>query len=186
MIYLDGSLFLVTTSFPHERSAERLGYLVMVIAEELDIPCIPTGSTTFRRQARRGGVEGDKTFYIAHESLVRGKDKIDLRTVPPPDLAIEAVFTHAAGAAIEVYRRLGVPELWISEGAGVRVLLLQENGSYAESARSASFPFLTATDVFSWVSRPQMDSETQWIKELRRWVRATLVPGADNPDAPRE
>ena len=151
MIYLDGSLYLVTTSFPHERLAERLGLFVMVIVEELDIPCVPAGQTTFRRRKKRGGVEGDKTFYLANEARVRGKDKIDLRMDPPPDLAIEAVHTHAATAAVEVYRRLGVPEVWICDDKRFRILVRQANGRYAEAGASAAFPFLSAAEIVDWV-----------------------------------
>jgi Uma2 family endonuclease len=176
MIYLDGSLFLVTTSFPHERLAERLGLFVMVVVEELDIPCIPSGSTTFRRQSKRGGVEGDKTFYLTNEERVRGKDTIDLRVDPPPDLAIEAVHTHAAKAAVEVYRRLGVPEVWVHDEGGLRILMCQPNGRYAQAASSPALPILKAAEIFDWVSRPQTFSETQWVKEIRHWVRDVLAP----------
>src|SRR3954465_14251202 len=46
MIYLDGDVSLVTTSFPHERLAKRLGILVQEIVVGLDIPCVPAGETT--------------------------------------------------------------------------------------------------------------------------------------------
>jgi Uma2 family endonuclease len=181
MIYLDGSLFLVTTSFPHERLAERLGIFVIEVVVGLDIPCVPAGGTTFRRRKKRGGVEGDKTFYLANEARVRGKEKIDLRTDPPPDLAIEAVYTHAAAAAVEVYRRLGVSEVWLCDEEGLHILVLRANGRYAESEASAAFPFLTEGEIFSWVGRPQSVSETEWVKEVRRWVRETLAPRRAGP-----
>jgi Uma2 family endonuclease len=181
MIYLDGSLFLVTTSFPHERLAERLGIFVIEVVVGLDIPCVPAGGTMFRRREKRGGVEGDKTFYLANEVRVRGKEKIDLRTDPPPDLAIEAVYTHAAAAAVEVYRRLGVSEVWLCDEEGLHILVLRANGRYAESEASAAFPFLTEGEIFSWVGRPQSVSETEWVKEVRRWVRETLAPRRAGP-----
>src|SRR3954447_4640437 len=58
MVYLDGDLLLVSPSYSHEILAERLGLMVMVIVEGLDIPCKMAGSTTFRRRKKRGGVEG--------------------------------------------------------------------------------------------------------------------------------
>jgi Uma2 family endonuclease len=176
IVYLDGDLYLVTTSFPHERLAERLGIFVLEVVVALDIPCNPAGQTTFQRQKKKGGVEGDKTFYLANEARIRGKNDIDLQTDPPPDLAIEAVFTHAAQAAVEVYRRFGVPEVWLCDTEGLRILSLQEDGQYAEVAASAAFPFLTAAEIFSWVGRPQTVSESQWVKEVRLWVRETLIP----------
>ncbi len=175
MTYLDGDLWLMSPSFSHERLAERLGLFVMVVVEELDIPCTPAGHTTFRRKKKRGGVEGDKTFYLANEGRIRGKENIDLRFDPPPDLAIEAVYTHGAAPAVEVWRRFRVPEIWACDEDRLRILAIGADGRYAESGMSIAFPFLTATEVFEWVSRPQTCSETDWIKDVRRWVRKVLV-----------
>src|SRR5437763_1138378 len=49
MGYLDGDLFLVSPAYTHERFAERLGVFVMELVAGCDIPCIMSGSTTFRR-----------------------------------------------------------------------------------------------------------------------------------------
>ena len=133
-------------------------------------------STTLRRRARDAGVEGDQTYYIANEARIRGKDKIRLRTDPPPDLAIEAVYSHDADEAVEVYRRLRVPEVWICDESELVILILQPNGKYARSPTSAAFPFLSAAEVYDWVSRPQTTSDTEWMNELHRWVRRTLRP----------
>jgi len=175
MVYLDGTAWLETPSFAHERLRIRLGQLVMEIVVEFDIPCTATGSTTFRRKTRRGGVEGDQTYYLANEARIRDKDQISLRIDPPPDLAIEAVYSHDAEAAIEVYRRFRVPEVWLCNGMELVILVLKPNG-YVASLTSASFPFLSAADVHEWVSRPQTVSETEWMRALRTWVRQTLKP----------
>jgi Uma2 family endonuclease len=176
MTYLDGNLWLMSPLFSHERLAERLGFFVMEVVVGLEIPCIPAGHTTFRRKKKRGGVEGDKTFYLANEERIRGKKDIDLRVDPPPDLAIEAVYTNSATPAIAVWRRLRVPEVWACDEDCLRILVLQANGRYLESEASLAFPFLTAAEAFGWASRPQMASETEWLREVRRWVRETLLP----------
>jgi Uma2 family endonuclease len=179
MVYLDATVWLMSLSFPHERLKERFAWLLLVLIEEFDIPCIPAGSTTFRRKAKKGGVEGDQTYYLANEARIRGKgheDNVDLSTDPPPDLAIEVVHSHGAAAAIEVYRRFRVPEVWVCDEAEVVILLLQPNGRYVQSPTSASFPFLSGAEVSDWMQRPQTVSELEWVKELRRWVRRTLKP----------
>jgi Uma2 family endonuclease len=181
MVYLDGELLLVSPSYIHERLAERLGMLVMVIVEELEIPCKMAGSTTFRRKAKRGGVEGDKTFYLASTGRILGKSRINLRTDPPPDLAIEAVHTHDASAAIEVYRRLGVPEVWACDGDELLIYERQANGRYTRLESGAAFPFLKAAEIFERVTRPETTSDTGWVRELRRWVRDTIVPRRAGP-----
>jgi Uma2 family endonuclease len=176
MIYLDGSLLLVSPSYVHEFRKKRLGSLVTVVVEELDIDHVPAASTTFRRRGKRGGVEGDEAFYLTNAMQVQGKRSIDLRTDPPPDLAIEAVHTHDAQMAVEVYRRLRVPEVWICDEEQLRILVRQVNGRYRAAESSAAFPFLRAEEIFAWVTRPTAGSETVWLKELRRWVRETLAP----------
>jgi Uma2 family endonuclease len=178
MVYLDGTVWLETPQFAHERLRIRLDWLVVQTAVELDIPFIAAGSTTFRRKVKRGGVEGDQTYYLANEARVRGKQKLHLRTDPPPDLAIEAVHSHDADAALEVYRRFRVPEVWVCDEAELVILILQPNGRYAASPYSAAFPFLSAAEVYEWVSRPQTVSETEWVEQLRRWVKRTLKPRA--------
>ena len=175
IIYLDGMDWITSPAYFHEHLAERLGRLVMVLAEELDIPCAPSGSTTFRRRKKRGGVEGDETFYLANEARIRGKKKINLRDDPPLDLAIEAVNTHAADAALEIYRRLRTPEVWVCDEDSLNIHVLQPNGRYQLSATSLAFPFLQATEILASARRTQTGSETTWIKDLRRWVREELA-----------
>ena len=176
MTYLDGDLWLMSPSFSHESLAERLGAFVVEVAIGVGISYLPAGHTTFRRLKKRGGVEADKSYYFANEGRVRGKGRIDLRIDPPPDLVIEAVYTHDATAAIEVWRRFGVPEVWVCDATGLRILLRQDNGRYAESESSAIFPFVTKAEIFEWVTRSPMTPELEWSREVRRWVQEVSVP----------
>ena len=43
---------------------------------------------------------------------VTGKVNLDLRTDPPPDLAIEVEVGSSLSGTADVYQRLGVPDLW--------------------------------------------------------------------------
>ncbi len=176
MVYLDGSLRLLSPSYFHESLTNLLGCFVMVLAEELDIPCIMAGSTTYRRRAKRGGVEGDQTYYFSNLDRIRNKKKIHLKVDPPPDLAIEAVVTHGAEDAVEVYRRLRVPEVWICDENQLTILVLQPSGRYLAAERSSVFNFLAASEIHAWVTRTGYDSHTAWIKDLRRWVADVIAP----------
>src|SRR5262249_40643914 len=72
MIYCDGRLTPLTESRKHGWYAERLGQLVVALAEALGIPWEDAASATYRREGK-GGVEGDKTFYFGdHAELMRG------------------------------------------------------------------------------------------------------------------
>ena len=178
IVYLDGRVWLVSPSTHHERMRIRLGHLLTEVLVAFGIPYCPTGQTTFRRRRRRGGVEGDETFYIANEQSIRGKDEIDLGVDPPPDLAIEAVHSHDASAAVAVYRRLGVPEVWVCDEAELKILVRRANGRYAKAASSSALPFLSATEILSWVKRAQFASELEWTMALRTWIQDELLPRA--------
>ena len=176
MIYLDGDLRLMSPSLAHEDMKKMLGHFITEVVVGLDILCRETGQTTFRRRKKEAGVEGDETYYVANAERVLGKKIIDLRTDPPPDLAIEAVYSHGVEASLEVYRRLGVPEVWVCDETGLQILLLQADGQYVGAPSSAAFPFLTAADVDSWLRRPNAGPNSRWVKEVRVWVRDVLAP----------
>jgi Uma2 family endonuclease len=176
MIYLDGDLLLMSPALPHERLKMRLGYFVVEVAVGLKIPSLYRGQTTFRRRKKEAGVESDESYYFGSEARIRGKKEIDLRVDPPPDLAIEAVHTHGAATALEVLRRLRVPEVWVCDDDGLRILVLRANRRYAESDKSLAFPFLTAAEILDWAQRPQVASDLEWMMELRQWVQEVLVP----------
>ncbi len=176
MVYLDGKLSLMSPSFTHEYLKKRLGILVTEVAVGLDVPCIHSGSTTFRRRAKCGGVEGDQTYYLASLDRIRGKKTISMKVDPPPDLAIEVVVSHDADDAVEVYRRFRVPEVWICDENQLTILVLQQNGRYVPVERSRAFGFLTASEIHSWISRSKYDSDTAWVIDLRRWIAEVLTP----------
>jgi Uma2 family endonuclease len=146
-----------------------------VIVEELDLPCIPSGHTTFRRGSKKGGVEGDQTYYLASVPRIRGKADIDLEIDPPPDLDVEVVWTHKADAAVEVYRRLEVPEVWVCDDRAPRILILQPSGRYEPAESSRAFP-VSAAEILEWAAKGTEGDDTAWAKSLRRWVRGTVVP----------
>jgi Uma2 family endonuclease len=177
LIYAHGSLTLVSPSHEHEHGSDRLDRIVMAVCSELRIPCHPAASTLYRRQDLDHGIEGDKTYYVAHEGAVRGKKAIDLNVEPPPDLAIEVQITHPAEHAVETWRALGVPEVWVYDGRrhSLKILHLDEGGLYAEAQASRAFPFLVIGEILAWVEQPEDEPESWWEGRLREWVRDELA-----------
>lgn len=176
MVYLDGSLFLMSPSFPHEHIEARFGSLVTILVMELRVPYTPSGATTFRRRAKKGGVEPDLSYYFANQASIRGKPDIDLGADPPPDLVIEVVWTHKADASVEVHRRFGVPEVWVWERDRLRMLHLDSSGEYVPADHSLAFPALRLGEIESWISKPVEDNEMTWLIEFQDWVRRVLAP----------
>ena len=177
--YLEGDALLVSPSLQHEWMSNRLGPFVMEVVVGLDIPCVAIGQTTLHRRRKRGGVQPDASFYFANSAAIaakKGKEDIDLRVDPPPDLAIEVVHTHKAEKAIKVLESFSVPEVWVCDEASLRILVLGEDRRYREADRSVALPFLTGEEIHSWVIRDDCDTMTDWCRTLRQWVETVLVP----------
>ncbi|MCA1685752.1 MAG: Uma2 family endonuclease [Planctomycetia bacterium] len=173
--YLDGRVTLVSPGYTHELLKKRLAALVEDVLVGLGIDYVASGQTTLRRRPRGGGVEGDETYYIANADRVADKTGIDLRVDPPPDLAVEVVVSHPVKDALEVYRRLRVPEVWVCDGQSLRILKFGDDNRYAEAGASAALPFLTADEILGWVQRPESGKGSRWRLEIRRWVAETLA-----------
>ena len=87
--YSQGLLELMSPLAIHEDDKNIISDLVKVLLEELDIEFRALGSVILKNKAMKKAVETDECFYIQHESVIRGKARIDLTIDPPPDLAIE-------------------------------------------------------------------------------------------------
>jgi Uma2 family endonuclease len=124
LTYDRGSLEIMTLSYEHESLARLLDRFVVTLTEELRLPIAGGRSTTFRRRGRKRGLEPDDCYWIASEPLVRGKDRINLHTDPPPDLALEIDFTHSSLDRMAIYAALRVPEVWRLENQVVVCYLL--------------------------------------------------------------
>jgi Uma2 family endonuclease len=174
MIFCDGRLTIVVTSRRHDWFAERLGQLVVALAEVLMIPWEDAGQATFRRQEMNAGLEGDKTFYLGeHAKLMKGPQNIDLNVQPPPDLAIEVEVSHSANAALEAWGRLGVPEIWTFDPVAdeFRFWLRHEDGSYSVAEHGSAFPNLSAGDVLDQMRLAAELGASEWHIRIRSWAQ---------------
>ena len=112
--YLDGVLEIVSPSHRHEVGKSRIGNLLAIYFVETDTEYFPTGSTTFRKQEGQTGTEPDESYCI-------GTDK------EFPDLAIEVVVTSGGINRLELYRRLGVREVWFWQNNQFSIYHLRED-----------------------------------------------------------
>jgi Uma2 family endonuclease len=156
----------------HELDKELIGDLVKLLIDELDLDCACYGSTTFKRKNLGVGVEPDQCFYIENAAQMVGKRQLDLTIDPPPDLAIEVDVTSRTG--LEVYQRLGVPEVWRFEKGELRISLLQD-GEYQDSIVSAQFPsFVTASMISAMVKLGTIESRKVVLKTFKTWIRSMI------------
>ena len=73
--YDRGTLEIMTPLPEHEISKVLITDLMAVLLEELDIEFYPLGSTTFKSELMKKGIEPDNCFYIKNEAKIRGKKR---------------------------------------------------------------------------------------------------------------
>ena len=169
--YDEGTLELMSPSRNHEWTKRRLGRLIEMLTFELDIPIQSGGSTTFRKREMRRGLEPDECYWIQNEPAVRGKQQLDLRRDPPPDLAIEMEISRSALDRPGIYASLRVPEIWRLVHGTIQVNLLQPDGTYGLSTTSRSFPFLPMGEFSRFLEIDETTDETTWLRRFVEWVR---------------
>ncbi len=184
MSYLDGTLTLMSPGYIHDRSGWKLAILVSSVTEALDIPAQGTATSTLRRRGPgpRGGAgkEPDYGFYFReNEPRMRTKDDINLEVDPPPDLAIEVDHSRDSSAALKLYARIGVPEVWRFRTRSRALWFGRLAGeTYEPIGHSLNLPRLTPALVLHALDRADLLGETAWKPWLRDWARGLPEPPA--------
>jgi Uma2 family endonuclease len=178
MFYSDGRLTVVTESRKHGWYGERLGQLVAELARVLKVPIEDAASATFRRRAKRRGVEGDKTFYLRENAAkMKGSKDIDLNVQPPPDLAIEVEVSHSADDAVFAWGGLGVAGVWRFDPIAMECTFWsrRSDGIYDRIERSLAFLTLTPDHVTEQMRLAEQLGSGEWYSRLGLWVRRVIV-----------
>ncbi|MEO0947726.1 MAG: Uma2 family endonuclease [Cyanobacteria bacterium J06641_5] len=86
---------------------------------------------------QESGIEPDHCFYIDRWQAISGKERIDWRSDPPPDLVLEVDITSYSDVAD--YLPYRVPEVWLLRQGQLRVHRLQGD-KYVEGSQRQYFP----------------------------------------------
>lgn len=174
LTYDRGSLEIMTLSPRHERLAHLLARLLEALSEELCIVIACFGRMTFKRRVKKRGLEPDECYWIANEPQIRGRDDIDIRKDPPPDLVLEVDIASASVKRMPIYAALRVPEVWQLKNEILSFLVLNAQGKYAASPTSLSFPMITPDDLMRFLALRGQTDENDIIRQFRAWVRQNL------------
>jgi Uma2 family endonuclease len=139
LAYLEGELELMSPSRDHEVRSEMIGLLLMTWADVSGVRLRATGSWTVRAPNKRRGIEADKSYVVGSKSRV-------------PDLAIEVIWTSGGLDKLEIYRGLGVKEVWFWRGGAFEVYALKRTG-YERRRRSDLLPQLDLQLMARFVER---------------------------------
>lgn len=168
-----GELEIMSPQIPHEGSQFGIGQMVVILAEELGLPCRPLGSLTCEREDLSKAIEPDGCFYIQSLKQIKGVRKLDLSIHPPPDLIVEVDISTNSMRKLPICAALGVPEHWRFDGSKLEIRILK-GGQYYESTESLAFPdILFANKIPEFVEMIH-DDVTVMNRQFRAWVRAEL------------
>ena len=139
------------------RACSRLGPKIAGVSLE------GYGSWTLKDEKEDRGAEADEC-YTVRRLAVDDDDR--------PDIAIEVVWTSGGIDKLEVYRKLGVREVWFYERGALRFFALRVVGgeeTYVDLARSELLRELPVDLLLACMKAP---SQTAAIRELRNSLAA--------------
>lgn len=173
MWYDHGELELMSPMLNHEVQARAIGDLGRLISMELEFDLTNAGSTTFKLKRKERGAEPDTCFYIKNEKLMRGKERVDLKKDPPPEIVFEVDITSSSIDKFSIYADFGVPEFWHYDGE-VKIYWL-ENKSYVEKKHSLMFEWLTAVKLTEFLNDSIEIGQSSALRKFRDWLRAEVI-----------
>lgn len=155
MTYLDGALELMSPGRHHAVTAVMLARLLELFCLERDIPLFGYRDMTMRKALKKRGLEADNSY-------ARGRNK------KLPDLAIEVVVSSPLLDKLEVYRGLGVAEVWVHGKGRLRVYRLRRN-RYVEVSSSILIPEVNLARLAHYAANPDQHAALiAYRAELRR------------------
>lgn len=154
--YLDGQLEIMSPSKDHESRKSLIGRLVEVFCLEMGIDFSTYGSWTLEDKDVRAGAEPDECYVFG-----------PAREASRPDLAIEVVWTSGGIAKLDVYRALGVREVWFWRRRVIRPFVLRD-GAYVEVAASEALPGIDLAQLTSFLDAPTTSEAMRRYRDALR------------------
>lgn len=153
-VYLDGLLEIMTISPEHEDTKGTIRALLETYMREKGIRFYIRGSATLGSQELGARKEPDESYNLATKKAI-------------PDLVIEVVFTSGGIDKLQLYKRIGIPEVWFWEDGILNVYHLKEE--YERLERSELLPDLDLSVLGRYISyHDQYDAVTEFIKVLKQ------------------
>ena len=157
LAYLEGHLEIMTPSLQHESIKSRIRSLVEVWCLEKGVEFSGYGSWTLQDKENERGLEPDECYvFSAIAEPLR------------PDLAIEVVWTSGGVRKLDIYKQLGVQEVWFWRKNRISVHLLRD-GEDVEAPASHVLPGIDLPHLLGFLDRP---TTSQALREYRAALNA--------------
>jgi Uma2 family endonuclease len=150
--YLEGTLEIMSPSRSHEAIKSTIGCLVETWCLERGVEFSTFGSWTIKDELRERGAEPDECYVFG-----------DVAEPERPDLAIEVEWTSGGLDKLEIYRRLGVGEVWRWSRGRITVHRLRGE-RYTKLPASKALPGIDLAELASFIDRP---TTSRAIREYR-------------------
>lgn len=178
LTYDRGKLEMITPLEEHDRCSRLIESLILVVADELDVPIYSIGSVLLKRSDLECVVQPDAAYYLTEKVRLSSRAELDLKQAPPPDIAVDIAITKSSLNTFGIYAALGLPEVWkywTTIGDNVlkgNLLIYQlQNGGYVECSTSPTFPFLPAKRVSEFLAQSDAIGLAQALTVFRSWLR---------------
>jgi Uma2 family endonuclease len=155
--YADGWLEIMSPSKDHESLKSLIGRLVEVYCLEAGVDFSTFGSWTLEDKEVKHGVEPDECYVFG-----------PAREAARPDLAIEVVWTSGGLSKLDIYRALGVREVWFWR-RGVITPYVLRGDTYVETTASEALPGIRLAQIAGFLDRP---TTSEAIRAYRDALRA--------------
>jgi len=159
LTYLEGVLEIMSPSRRHESIKSLLGRLVEVWCLEHGVEFSTYGSWTLESEVEERGAEPDECYVFG-----------EVDEPERPDLAIEVVWTSGGVDELEVYRRLGVREVWYWQRSGTLQPYVLRGDAYEAVEESEALPGIDLAQLASFLDRP---TTSRAIREYRAALRGS-------------
>lgn len=173
LAYDRGILEIIMPSDLHEVLNRLLDRIITALTEELDLKIKAYGSTTLEREDLEKGVEPDSCYYIQNADQISTLE-LDLRTSPPPDLAVEVDITSSSQQRFAIYQQLQIPEVWQYTQRRGLVFYQWVEGQYVECAVSPTFAQVRSQMLMHFLQLAPGQDDNAIIKALRQWIRQQI------------
>ena len=140
--YLEGGLEIRTPSRAHEALKFNIGRLLEVWCLEQEIEFSGYGSWTLEGREQDRGIEPGECYVFG-----------EVREPVRPDLAIEVVWTSGGLDKLEIYRKLGVREVWFWRRGQLTAHVLRGD-AFVASSESEVLPGIDLAELASFLDRP--------------------------------
>lgn len=154
--YFGESLEVMSPSRSHEHIKSRIGRILEAWCSEQGLDIMPYGSWLLESKRHRRGIEPDECYVIG-----------EVTEPERPDLAIEVVWSSGGIDELEIYRKLGVREVWFWIDERLHLYALHGN-EYEPVVRSEVLPGLDHEMLLRYID---FLSVTKAVAEYRAALR---------------